>query len=143
METVQRVNQKFNPRLKLGGILMTMANLRTNLSQQVIDEVKNHFGDVVLKTVIPRTVRLSEAPSFGKPIIFYDFRSAGTISYINLCQEIMGLYEEAPPSVQELGVERVNNEPLDTQEELAPDPTEELASDSTEEPEQSHGEENL
>lgn len=125
IETIQRVNQNFNPRLKLGGILMTMSNSRTNISQQVIDEVKNYFGGVVLKTVIPRSVRLSEAPSFGKPIIFYDFRSSGSASYIDLCQEIMGLHEEISPSVPEQRVEQPPDQPSETREDFARDSGEE------------------
>jgi len=125
IETIQRVNQNFNPRLKLGGILMTMSNSRTNISQQVIDEVKNYFGGVVLKTVIPRSVRLSEAPSFGKPIIFYDFRSSGSASYIDLCHEIIGLNEEISPSVPEQRVERLTDQPSETREDFAPDSGEE------------------
>lgn len=119
IETIQRVSQKFNPRLKLSGILMTMSNSRTNLSQQVIDEVKNYFGNVVLKTVIPRSVRLSEAPSFGKPIIFYDFRSSGSASYIDLCQEIIRLNEEISPSVPEQDVEPLTNLQPETKEDFA------------------------
>ena len=121
METIQRVNQNFNPRLKLSGILMTMSNSRTNLSQQVIDEVKNYFGNVVLKTIVPRSVRLSEAPSFGKPIIFYDLRSSGSASYIDLCQEIIRLNEEVSPSVPEQRVERLTDQPPETKEDFAPD----------------------
>jgi len=125
METIQRVSQNFNPRLKLSGILMTMSNSRTNLSQQVIDEVKNYFGNVVFKTVIPRSVRLSEAPSFGKPIIFYDFRSSGSASYIDLCQEIMGLNKEISPSVPEQDVEPLTDQPAETKEDFALDSGEE------------------
>ena len=121
IETIQRVSQKFNPRLNLSGILMTMSNSRTNLSQQVIDEVKNYFGNVVLKTIIPRSVRLSEAPSFGKPIIFYDFRSSGSASYIDLCQEIIRLNEEISPSVPEQDVEPLTDQPAETKEGFAPD----------------------
>jgi len=121
METIQRVSQNFNPRLKLSGILMTMSNSRTNLSQQVIDEVKNYFGNVVLKTIIPRSVRLSEAPSFGKPIIFYDFRSSGSASYIDLCQEIIRLNEEISPSVSEQDVGPLTDQPAETKEGFALD----------------------
>lgn len=125
METIQRVNQKFNPRLTLGGILMTMSNSRTNLSQQVIDEVRNYFGDVVLNTVIARSVRLSEAPSFGKPIIFYDFRSSGSASYIDLCQEIMRLNEQVSEAASTQIEEALPDQSGETKEEAAPESQEE------------------
>ena len=76
-----------NPDLKLGGILMTMYDIRTRLSQQVVREVSNHFGDQVFKTLIPRSVRLSEAPSFGQSIFQYDPNSAGAVAYKNLAKE--------------------------------------------------------
>lgn len=76
-----------NPDLKLGGILMTMYDIRTRLSHQVVKEVSNHFGDQVFKTLIPRSVRLSEAPSFGQSIFQYDPNSAGAVAYGNLAKE--------------------------------------------------------
>ena len=76
-----------NPGLRIGGILMTMFVARTNLSQQVMEEVRKHFGPVVFNTVIPRTIRLGEAPSFGKPIIEYDPTGPGAIAYRSLAEE--------------------------------------------------------
>ena len=78
-----------NPRLELLGIVMTMFDGRTNLSHQVVGEVRQHFGDLVFETVIPRTTRLAEAPSFGKPIIYYDKYSAGAAAYEVLTQELV------------------------------------------------------
>jgi chromosome partitioning protein len=78
-----------NPNLELLGVLMTMFDGRTNLSHQVVNEVRQHFGPVVFDTVIPRTTRLAEAPSFGKPIIYYDKYSAGTAAYEVLTQEVL------------------------------------------------------
>ena len=78
-----------NPNLDLLGVVMTMYDGRTNLSQQVVAEVRNHFGDKVFETVIPRTTRLAEAPSHGKPIIHYDKYSAGSAAYEVLTQEIL------------------------------------------------------
>jgi len=78
-----------NPRLELLGVLMTMFDARTNLSQQVVGEVRQHFGDLVFETVIPRTTRLAEAPSFGKPIIYYDKYSAGAAAYEVLALEVL------------------------------------------------------
>ena len=78
-----------NPNLELLGVLMTMFDGRTNLSHQVVSEVRQHFGPVVFDTVIPRTTRLAEAPSFGKPIIYYDKYSTGTAAYEVLTQEVL------------------------------------------------------
>ncbi len=78
-----------NPRLELLGVVMTMFDGRTKLSQQVVGEVQKHFGDLVFETVIPRTTRLAEAPSFGKPIIYYDKYSAGAAAYEVLAQELL------------------------------------------------------
>ena len=78
-----------NPTLELLGVLMTMFDGRTNLSHQVVNEVRQHFGPLVFDTVIPRTTRLAEAPSFGKPIIYYDKYSTGTAAYEVLTQEVL------------------------------------------------------
>lgn len=78
-----------NPLLQLGGILMTMFDSRTNLGQQVVEEVRKHFGDIVFKSVIPRTIRLGEAPSFGKPIIEYDPHGAGAEAYRAMAREFL------------------------------------------------------
>jgi chromosome partitioning protein len=78
-----------NPRLELLGVLMTMFDGRIRLAQQVVSEVRQHFGELVFETVIPRTTRLAEAPSFGKPIIHYDPYSAGAAAYEVLAQEVL------------------------------------------------------
>jgi len=78
-----------NPGLQLLGVVMTMFDGRTRLSQQVVDEVRQHFGDTVFETVIPRTTRLAEAPSFGKPIIYYDKYSAAAAAYEVLAQDLL------------------------------------------------------
>ena len=78
-----------NPKLELLGVVMTMFDGRTNLSHQVVSEVRQHFGDTVFETVIPRTTRLAEAPSFGKPIIYYDKYSAGAAAYEVLTQDLL------------------------------------------------------
>lgn len=90
MNTIKKVKQVMNPDLEIEGILMTMFDSRTNLSIQVIEEVKKFFPNKVYKTLIPRNVRLSEAPSFGKPIIYYDIASKGAESYLDLADEILG-----------------------------------------------------
>jgi chromosome partitioning protein len=78
-----------NPRLELLGVVMTMYDGRTKLSQQVVGEVREHFGAKVFETVIPRTTRLAEAPSFGKPIIHYDQYNSGAAAYELLTQELL------------------------------------------------------
>jgi chromosome partitioning protein len=90
LKTIKAVKKKLNPALKLGGILLTMYDVRNNLSRQVAEEVRSYFKGNVLKTMIPRNVRLSEAPSYGKPIILYDARSTGAQSYLALAREIIG-----------------------------------------------------
>lgn len=89
LDTIDRVRTNFNEKLAIEGILMTMADIRTILSRQVIEEVKSYFPDKVYKTFIPRNVRLGEAPSFGKPIIYYDFRSVGAEKYLSFTEEFL------------------------------------------------------
>ncbi len=89
LETYRRVRQAMNPALMIKGILLTMYDQRTNLSHQVAAEAEKHFKDLVFKTRIPRNVRLSEAPSFGLPILFYDATSKGAVSYLQLAKEIL------------------------------------------------------
>jgi len=89
LDTVQRVRERLNPQLTIRGILMTMYDPRTNLSQQVVDEVRKHFARRVFSTIIPRNVRLGEAPSFGKPIMDYDPTCAGARAYQNLTVELL------------------------------------------------------
>ncbi len=87
--TVEMVRGSLNPHLQVEGVLLTMFDRRNNLAKQVADEVRKHFGDKVFKSVIPRNVRLSEAPSFGKPIILYDMASSGAQSYLALAREFL------------------------------------------------------
>jgi chromosome partitioning protein len=83
------VRKHLNPNLKIGGALLTMFDARTNLASQVAEEVKKHFGELVFETIIPRNVRLSEAPSYGKTIIDYDPRSKGAEVYMMLAEEVI------------------------------------------------------
>jgi len=92
LQTVRRIKQRLNPNLNIAGILLTMFDKRTNLSYQVAEDAKKHFKDKVFKSIIPRNIRLSEAPSFGKPILMYDATSAGAKSYFDLAKEIINLY---------------------------------------------------
>jgi chromosome partitioning protein len=90
MSTLRRVQRGLNPDLEIDGVLLTMVDERTNLSQQVMGEIRAHFKEKVFRTVIPRSVRLGEAPSFGKPILLYDIRSKGAEAYLDLAKEVMG-----------------------------------------------------
>ena len=89
MQTVKLIKRGLNPNLKIAGILLTMFDKRTNLSHQVVEDAKKYFKNLVLKSIIPRNVRLGEAPSFGKPILLYDATSSGAKSYFDLAKEIM------------------------------------------------------
>src|SRR3954464_14421674 len=90
LDTMERLRQSFNPGLTIEGVVLTMYDDRTNLAQQVTQELKRHFGDKLLETIIPRNIRLAEAPSHGKPVLLYDVRSRGAESYIRLAKELMG-----------------------------------------------------
>lgn len=89
LDSLRLVRSSFSPGLEIEGIVLTMYDSRTNLSRQIETEVRDYFGDKVYRTVIPRNVRLSEAPSFGKPIVFYDIACAGALAYINLAKEVI------------------------------------------------------
>lgn len=89
METLGQIRENLNPSLAVEGILLTMYDERTNLSRQVAEEVRGYFGDQVFQTIIPRNVRLGEAPSFGQPILLYDISSKGAAAYLQLSKEVM------------------------------------------------------
>ncbi|HET6348783.1 MAG TPA: ParA family protein [Candidatus Krumholzibacteria bacterium] len=89
LSTVKKVQASLNPDLAIEGVLLTMFDKRLNLASQVAQEARNFFGDRVYKTVIPRNVKLSESPSFGKPILLYDVQSQGARSYLDLAQEVI------------------------------------------------------
>ncbi|MBI2218538.1 MAG: ParA family protein [Candidatus Rokubacteria bacterium] len=90
LRTVNLVKQRLNPRLAIEGIVLTMFDGRTSLTLQVRDEVKRHFPGQIFETVIPRNVRLTEAPSHGKPVMLHDVRSSGSVAYLELTREILG-----------------------------------------------------
>lgn len=94
LNTINLVKKHLNKNIQIEGALLTMYDMRTNLSNQVVKEVKKYFGDKVFKTVIPRNVRLSEAPSYGMPITEYDARSKGAKSYIKFAKEFLKINEE-------------------------------------------------
>ena len=89
MTTIRAIKKRLNPAIEIEGVLGTMYDGRTNLSIQVLDEVKKFFPDKLYKTIIPRNVRLSEAPSFGEPIIAYDKHSKGALAYVDLAKELI------------------------------------------------------
>jgi chromosome partitioning protein len=95
IHTYELVKKMLNPNLTIEGILMTMFDARTNLSAQVVDDVKQHFPNEVIQTMIPRSIRLSEAPSFGQPIHFYDPKSRGAEAYMLLAEEMNRRYAHA------------------------------------------------
>src|SRR5256884_3932371 len=94
LDTLMRIRRTLNPSLEIEGILLTMYNERTTLSRQVATDLRSFFGTQVLQSVIPRNVRLAEAPSFGKPIIFYDIHSKGAEGYTQLAQEVISNAEK-------------------------------------------------
>jgi chromosome partitioning protein len=101
IDTIERIQKSFQQSLRVEGILLTMYDDRTNLARQVAEDLREFFGDEVFDTVIPRSIRLAEAPSHGKPILLYDVRSRGAESYIKLAKEILKneqLARESAPS---------------------------------------------
>ena len=89
LNTIKIIQQRLNTRLEIEGILLTMYDVRLNLSNQVVEEVMTHFKQMVFKSIIPRNIKLSESPSFGLPVLIYDAESKGSISYLNLAHEII------------------------------------------------------
>jgi len=89
IKNINQIKKRFNPSLELQGVVLTMYDKRNNLSQMVEDDVRNYFGKKVYQTVIPRNVRISEAPSHGKPVLLYDFKCPGSQAYISLTGEVL------------------------------------------------------
>jgi chromosome partitioning protein len=94
MRTVEMVRGSLNPSLEIQGVVLTMFDRRNSLSEQVAKDVRAHFGDKVYETVIPRNVRVSEAPSFGMPVLIYDLKCAGSQAYLKLAREVVGRERE-------------------------------------------------
>ena len=90
MRTIELVRGSLNPNLEIQGVVLTMYDRRNSLSDQVASDVRAHFGDKVYDAVIPRNVRVSEAPSFGKPALIYDLKCAGSQAYLRLAREVVG-----------------------------------------------------
>ncbi|WP_411288073.1 ParA family protein [Phenylobacterium sp.] len=89
MRTIELVHGSLNPKLEIQGVVLTMYDRRNSLSEQVAKDVRSHFGETVYQTVIPRNVRVSEAPSFGKPVLVYDLKCAGSQAYLKLAREVV------------------------------------------------------
>lgn len=100
LSTVNHVKSNSNPSIKLGGIVLTMFDKRNNLAVQVSEDVRKHLGDKVFDTVIPRNVRIAEAPSFGSPVILHDHNSAGAKAYIELAKEVLVKFEPSQQNIQ-------------------------------------------
>ena len=99
LATIDRVKASFNPGLRIEGVLLTMHDERTNLGQQVAANIREHFGDQVYRTVIPRNIKLGEAPSHGVPVILYDARSRGAEAYVAFAREFAGRHAPVAPAV--------------------------------------------
>jgi chromosome partitioning protein len=93
METIDKLRESLNPRLAIEGVLLTMFDERTTLTKQVASDLRDFFGETVFQTVIPRNIRLAEAPSHGKPVLQYDLRSKGAESYLELAREFLDRLE--------------------------------------------------
>jgi chromosome partitioning protein len=109
LDTIERLRQSFNPELVIEGVVLTMFDDRTNLAQQVTQELRQFFEDKMFNTTIPRNVRLAEAPSYGKPALLYDVRSRGAESYIRLAKEVMDRIQAAKVSeISQIEVSQIN-----------------------------------
>jgi chromosome partitioning protein len=93
LNTIKIIQNRLNPELEIEGFLLTMYDSRLNLSNQVYEEVKRHFQSMVFDTIIQRNIKLSEAPSYGKPVVLYDATSKGSANHLNLAQEIIAKNE--------------------------------------------------
>ncbi len=100
IQTYQLVHEKLNGNLEISGVILTMADFRTNLTQQVIEDVRSHFQGKVFKTVVPRSVKISEAPSFGKPIALYDSNSRGAKCYEDIAKEFLTHFSSAQDHIK-------------------------------------------
>ncbi len=109
LNTFKLVQEKLNPEIEIGGVLLTMADFRTNLTQQVIEEVRNYFGEKTFQTIIPRSVKISEAPSFGEPMVLYDPSSKGGVAYQSAGEEFIKKFNLAAGNQSPAGQEVVNN----------------------------------
>jgi chromosome partitioning protein len=94
LNTIKIIQGRLNPQLEIEGFVLTMYDSRLRLSNQVVDEVRKHFQQMVFDTIVQRNIKLSEAPSFGKPVVLYDAESKGSVNYLNLARELITKNEE-------------------------------------------------
>ncbi|MNT48235.1 Chromosome partitioning protein ParA [compost metagenome] len=106
LNTAGLIKKSLNPQLHIEGIVLTMFDIRNNLSHQVVTEIKTHFGDKVFNAVIPRNVRLSEAPSHGQSIFEYDAKSIGALRYLELAKEVIARSEAKSTATAAVGIEQ-------------------------------------
>lgn len=111
LRTVQMVRENLNSELAIGGVLLTMYDSRLNLSRQVAEDARGYFGDLVFRTVVPRNIRLAEAPSYGKPILLYDISSVGATSYMAVAKELIERTERLEPTNNQSDSHTVVSEP--------------------------------
>jgi chromosome partitioning protein len=124
LDTVARLRDSFNPALEIEGVVLTMYDERTNLAQQVTQELKSFFAEKLFQTTVPRNVRLAEAPSYGKPALLYDVRSRGAESYIRLAKEVMERHQKKRAAVAAPSTasgESTNSDTLPQKEKLTHD----------------------
>ncbi len=114
LKTITLIKRRLNPTLEKEGILLTMYDRRNNLCHQVEQDIRTHFGKEVFQTVIPRNVRLSEAPSHGKPVILYDINSAGSVSYMDVAREILKRYSKPKTAEKKLSNSSQSSPSLNT-----------------------------
>lgn len=105
LNTIKIIQNRLNPELEIEGFLLTMYDARLRLSNQVVEEVKRHFQDMVFETIIQRNIKLSEAPSFGKPAVMYDAESKGAVNYLNLARELLQKNDQTKLSNEEKIIE--------------------------------------
>ena len=110
LNTIKIVQRRLNNDLAIEGILLTMYDMRLRLSNQVVAEVKRHFGELVFDTIVHRNTRLGEAPSFGKPVIMYDAESKGSVNYLNLAREVVHRKNRVEPSAAEDALQNLEHE---------------------------------
>jgi chromosome partitioning protein len=132
LRNVELVRAGLNPTLDIGGIVLTMYDARTKLSEEVTREVREHFGDKVFSTIVPRSVRLSEAPSYGQPAIAYDPYSRGSKAYIWLAEEFERRFFAPPPAAEQFVPAPA--------EELVPPPDEDIVVTESQREDENHGE---
>jgi chromosome partitioning protein len=105
LNTIKIIQGRLNPELEIEGFILTMYDARLRLSNQVVDEVKKHFQDMVFETIVQRNIKLSEAPSFGKPVVMYDADSKGAVNYLNLAREVLQRNDNTQMSNKEKTIE--------------------------------------